>query len=364
MTTYVLKSAASDLTGGNDFNKVLSPGTETAGSITVSVAASATEDSFGYSQAENPDTDGATGNYTVEMNVLGLGNALFDLSAAVARVNSAGVQQAISAFAATQLGTAGAKTFSLTGADLGTWAAGDRLKVVYRFKNNAVVTGSIEIETGTAATEVVAPWTLSPRFSSASAGDGQRDWDAPYQDLTVIFDQAVQDPALSVGGAASGHTIKIGGAAQTTTYRAGSGTATWTLRVTALLRNGNTLSWSYDRAAGATVSVATGREQLAATDKLVTNNLTKRVRAKLRGKNDAVVASESVSMSVHSYGTGSPANAAWMSREQKATVATDAAGLIDVQYTGAAAPLDAVYVAVIRTNVTPTETMLSEQSVD
>src|SRR5213596_1331833 len=44
-TAYVLRSTNSDLSGGLDFNRELNPGTETAGSIAVSVAAGATEDS-------------------------------------------------------------------------------------------------------------------------------------------------------------------------------------------------------------------------------------------------------------------------------------------------------------------------------
>lgn len=159
-TTYVLKAANSDLTGGADFTKEISAGTEAAGSITVSVAKSATEDSLGFTPANVPSTDGITGNYTAEVNVT-TGSTDIQISVAVARVNSAGTQQSISSFTAEQTGSAGVKTFSLSSINLGTWASGDRLKVVYRFRNtNTMSARSVTIETGTTDAEVVSPWTI------------------------------------------------------------------------------------------------------------------------------------------------------------------------------------------------------------
>src|SRR2546430_2709527 len=89
-TAYVLRSTNSDLSGGLDFNRELNPGTETAGSIAVSVAAGATEDSFGFTRAGQPGVSGITGNYIVEMNVT-VANANILLSTAVPRVHSVGV---------------------------------------------------------------------------------------------------------------------------------------------------------------------------------------------------------------------------------------------------------------------------------
>src|SRR2546425_1547754 len=159
-TVYVLKSANSDLTGGADFNKELYPGSETAGTIAVSVAASATDISYGFTKAGEPGLSGATGNYTVEMNVT-VANSNIQLSAAVARVNSAGAQQAISSFTAEQsAGTTGVKTFSFTGTDLGTWTSGDRLRVSYKVRNTVASVQSVTIGTGTTNTEATAPWTV------------------------------------------------------------------------------------------------------------------------------------------------------------------------------------------------------------
>src|SRR2546426_4685166 len=159
-TVYVLKSATSDLTGGADFTKELYPGAETAGTIAVSVAASATENSFGFPKAGDPGLSGATGNYTVETNVT-VANANIQLSAAVARVNSAGTEQALSSFTAEQsAGTTGTKTFALNNINLGTWASGDRLKVYYRFRNTVASVQSVTIGTGTTSAEATAPWTV------------------------------------------------------------------------------------------------------------------------------------------------------------------------------------------------------------
>jgi len=159
-TVYVLKSANSDLTGGADFNKELYPGSETAGTIAVSVAASATDISYGFTKAGEPGLSGATGNYTVEMNVT-VANSNILLSAAVARVNSAGVQQVISSFTAEQsAGTTGVKTFSFTGTDLGTWASGDRLRVSYKVRNTVASVQAVTIGTGTTNAEATAPWTV------------------------------------------------------------------------------------------------------------------------------------------------------------------------------------------------------------
>src|SRR5881396_1821814 len=159
-TAYVLRSTNSDLSGGLDFNRELNPGTETAGSIAVSVAAGATEDSFGFTRAGQPGVSGITGNYIVEMNVT-VANANILLSTAVARVNSVGVLQTLSGFSAEQsAGSTGVKTFSLTSVNLGTWSSGDRLKVYYRFRNTAASAQSVTLQTGTTSAEAMAPWTI------------------------------------------------------------------------------------------------------------------------------------------------------------------------------------------------------------
>lgn len=161
-TTYQLSSSASGCTGGADFNaEVLETGAASAG-LSVDVLNLATEDNFGFTAVNNPSTSGITGNYTVEVNVT-TGNADLEISIAVARVNSGCVEQAISTFTAEQTATAGVKTFTLTSINLGTWASGDRLKVVYRFRDtSAHANEAATIGTGSTDAEVIAPWTLSP----------------------------------------------------------------------------------------------------------------------------------------------------------------------------------------------------------
>jgi hypothetical protein len=357
-TAYSLRAANSDLSGGADFNKRLQIGTETADEITISVAGNATEDSLGFADVGQPDDDGITGDYTVEVNVLGIGLATINLSAAVARVNSAGVQQAISAFAAEQSGLPGIKTFSFTAINLGTWTAGDRLKVVYRFRNTLAIAGSLDIQTGTTDAQIIAPWTIPPRFISGSAADSGRNWDQPHQDISVTFTEAVADPALSVGGVASGHTIKINGVAQTTTYRSGSGTANWVFRVPVLVKNGQSLSYSYDRAAGASLSVPTGVELDQITNQAVSNTLTKRLRFTLKNSQNAIVANQEIKVAALAFQAGNVGDGAWMSRESKALVTADAAGLIDMQYTGAAAVDAQVYAAALHPDAAPVESFL------
>jgi len=162
--TYILKATDSDLTGGADFNKVLSTGAETAGSITVEVAQVATEDSFGFPPPNVPyNAEWETGDWTVEVNVTTADKNMYG-SVAIARVNSEGVQQEISDFAAEQsLQLVGVKTFSFTNLSWSSGALGDRIKVVYRFRNTFTHGAkSVIIETGTVDCEVVSPVTEVP----------------------------------------------------------------------------------------------------------------------------------------------------------------------------------------------------------
>src|SRR5207247_2445959 len=124
------------------------------------LAAAPTEDSFGFTRAGQPGVSGITGNYIVEMNVT-VANANILLSTAVARVNSVGVLQTLSGFAAEQsAGSTGVKTFSLTSVNLGTWCSGDRLKVYCGFRNAAARGQSVTLQTGTTSAEAMAPWTI------------------------------------------------------------------------------------------------------------------------------------------------------------------------------------------------------------
>lgn len=169
--TYVLSSVASDLTGGADFTNLLDSTTAAAAVINVSIAKNATEDSFGFTKSGLPGVEGtSTGTFTVKVNIT-TGNTSGDLSLAVAlaRVDKAGTQAAITAFSAAQATTAGIKTFRFLDPALGTWAHGDRLKVIYRWVNltkNAAQ--ALDITVNTIDAEVVTPFAPPPPPSEHS----------------------------------------------------------------------------------------------------------------------------------------------------------------------------------------------------
>src|SRR5439155_1348472 len=144
---YAMNMTNSDLTvAGADFNKELDVYTGDI-SIPVSVAANAYEYSYGFTKVGVPGATGVAGTYLVRISVPTAGaNSNIWVSAAVDHVNSAGVVLNTSGFAPTELqGTAGSKEFTFTNPILGTWSAGDRLRISYRFHNLASITQSITV---------------------------------------------------------------------------------------------------------------------------------------------------------------------------------------------------------------------------
>jgi len=161
MPVYIIKAANSDCAGGADFDKVISAGTEGAGSITVAVAAGATEDSFVYTLSGIPNSDAWEETaHTVEVNVTTAQMKIF-LSIAVRRINSACTEQEIGAFTAEQeLSLVQVFTFSPAGVAWAGEVCGDRISYVYRFRNsNTMNVGTVVIETGTVDTEHTSPIT-------------------------------------------------------------------------------------------------------------------------------------------------------------------------------------------------------------
>lgn len=158
-TTYYLSATNGDLGGGADFNKRLAPGTETPGAIAIETSAGASEEHFAHTDADEPGAAGITGDFGVEVNVTS-GSGQMQIAIAVARVNASGVEQQRSTFTTEQQASAGLLTFALTNVNLGAWASGDRLRVIYRTRNtHAMNAQTIQIETGTTSTEITAPWT-------------------------------------------------------------------------------------------------------------------------------------------------------------------------------------------------------------
>jgi len=190
--------------------------------------------------------------------------------------------------------------------------------------------------------------------------DADRDWDAPFQDIAIVFSEAVDiTPAPSVGDTVAGLTAQVnGGAGAALTYRSGNATSSWKVRRAELIQQNDTVVLDYAQASGAILAVDDNAELTETVDKAVTNNLTKRVRFTLKKSDNSVVASETVKYGLFVYSSGETANGDWMSRDDKGTVATTAAGLVDVQYTGAGGVGGTIYVVIIRPNVTPTESMI------
>lgn len=159
--TYVLRSLASDLAGGADFSNQLTEATAAGAEITIAVANTATETSFAWTNAGEPGADGATGNYTVEVRVV-TENTEINISVQLDRVNSAGTVQASSSASAEQQASAGVKTFTFTALDLGTWSAGDRLRVRYISRDTSVHGNeSYGIGANTTDEQVVAPFSAA-----------------------------------------------------------------------------------------------------------------------------------------------------------------------------------------------------------
>ncbi len=214
---------------------------------------------------------------------------------------------------------------------------------------------NLDIASGANQVSIVALIGIIPL--SVVASDANRNWDTPYQDLMITYTEAAQDPALSVGGTATGHTINLNGTPQTTTYRSGSGTAIWVVRIPALVKNGDTLTYDYSQAAGATVGVAAGNEIEEATAFAVTNSLTKRIRFVLKDKDGAAV-TVAIKYALLEDANGVASDSTWMSRTDKGTTTPDGSGNVDVEYTGTVAVADTCYVAVIQPNVTPVQSMI------
>lgn len=181
------------------------------------------------------------------------------------------------------------------------------------------------------------PPAANPTISSASMADADRDWDVPYQDIVIAFSEAVDiTPAPSVGDTVAGLTAQVNaGANAALTYRSGNGTASWKVRRAELIQQNDTLVLDYSQAAGAILAVDDNAELAETVDKAVTNNLTKRARAILKDKNNAVLNAVTVKYAIQEYDGGVPANANWLARTDKGTATTTAAGLLDVQWRSA-----------------------------
>lgn len=159
-TTYVLGPTNSAVTGqSGDFSKQLDDTAVGASTLTWTKTATGVEQIWGVAQVGVPGAAGITGTYTIEFNIITGVDAGSTVRVALRRINSAGVTQATSPFTATQLATAGLKTFPHPTVTLGTWAAGDRLIVIYEWAGGGTMGNvSLGFQVGSTSAEVVAPW--------------------------------------------------------------------------------------------------------------------------------------------------------------------------------------------------------------
>lgn len=169
-TLYVLSATGSDLAGTSGgaeaFAQDLPVSGATVGSVTSgALGAAATSDGYAWTPAGDPGASGtSTGSFTAKANIT-TGASDMTIAAFLAHVDSAGTVQGSEAQASqgAVTATAGIKSFTWASPALGTWAAGDRLRVRFRFTRNAGVhgTATVTLDTGDGANDTVAaPWTI------------------------------------------------------------------------------------------------------------------------------------------------------------------------------------------------------------
>ena len=169
-TTYELTDTASDLSGGADFDVDLNrtsgpspPSPPAPGSLTINVAQSATETSYAYTIANDPNNaDWETGTITVEVEVT-TADSNIDLKLSASRVDSGGaVQETSGSSSELTLSSTGQFNFTIPSTDWTAGNAGDRIRINYIF-TNTILHGSksVIIETSTADTEHVTQITFN-----------------------------------------------------------------------------------------------------------------------------------------------------------------------------------------------------------
>ena len=153
MATYILKAAASDLTGGTHFTNEMSVGSGTTSNVSYAVAASATEDNLFITQTGIPSNTawGSGITCSVALNIT-TANTNITYSVALRRVNATGTTMETSAFSAGQsAGTTGNKAFNMNSITFTGGAATDRLVLVVRAVNAAASSQTVAFQVGGAS---------------------------------------------------------------------------------------------------------------------------------------------------------------------------------------------------------------------
>ncbi|TDI54936.1 MAG: hypothetical protein E2O95_00605, partial [Acidobacteria bacterium] len=157
MPTYILKIANSDCNSAQEFNKVLSAGTEASNSISVNATQGGPID---VGQAVTPtgvpnNADWETGVITVEVNVT-TSDMNMDLAVAAERVSSScGFQENTSSTSFQTLGSTGVHNFTIPTKNWAAGSAGDRIVITFHFFTTSHGGADVVIETGTTDAEIV-----------------------------------------------------------------------------------------------------------------------------------------------------------------------------------------------------------------
>lgn len=172
-TRYFLSSTASDLSGGADFSKKLDTNPGFGTTLSVTIAASATETSYGFTEALVPGRRGSVGlqEYAVSVKVNTAGN--MELKIQLRRISASGtVLTSSSQTAAQSLNSAGVKKFEVY-ADLGRFEKDERIRVDFAFTDLSAAGSTVvlDIDSGSpTGTWFFAPWDaglLRPNMRNA-----------------------------------------------------------------------------------------------------------------------------------------------------------------------------------------------------
>lgn len=157
-TRYYLTNVASDLGGGADFSNKLDPAAGLGASLAVTIAASATETSYGFTEPLVPGRRGSVGlqEYIHTVNVLASAN--MELKLRLRRISASGVIQASSTQTLAQsLNSTGIKSFEIY-AELGAFESDERLRVDYEFRDLSGGGTTVTIEANVGDSFLKVPW--------------------------------------------------------------------------------------------------------------------------------------------------------------------------------------------------------------
>jgi hypothetical protein len=170
-TTLYLTTTASDLSpGGSNWDNEMSTSAPGATTLNVTIpngdgnTGTYEETDYGLSATGVPSTDGSnTGTWTLEV-VLTNVDSNINANPTISRINSSGtVQSGPIANAEGNQTMASSRTFTWSSPSLGTWAAGDRLRVNFQWSNESTHGGdeTIDLTISSTGTRITTPWTLA-----------------------------------------------------------------------------------------------------------------------------------------------------------------------------------------------------------